>query len=175
VAVIGASQRSLSAIAPIGTEHSSVFQARDAVSRVARLVSWWWTIETGMSRMMSRRIFAGFARAATRGWAFAPNAWAWGVGHVSLIRELKRSGSTLRRRYRTDVASAMKAGGLSTKPRRSVVRNSPRKSGGAGAVGALDPRCLCVLTCCSFRRRTVRYVHQILRNTRRFSRRRWLG
>jgi hypothetical protein len=121
-------------IAPIGTEHSSVFQARDAVSCVARLVSWWWTIETRMSRMMRRRIFATFARAATRGSAFAPNAWAWGVRHVSLIRELKPSGSMCRLRYHIGVASTMKADASSTRRRRSGAQNSPRKFGaGDGA------------------------------------------
>ena len=91
MAVIGASQRSLSPIAPIVIGPGRVFRQGHDVVRYAPRVVFWSLITATETRPMTRRpIFAGFAKPATRGWAFALLAWAWGVGHVSLIPALKR-------------------------------------------------------------------------------------
>lgn len=149
MAVIGASQRTLSPIAPIATEHSSVFQGRDAVRDADPVVFWLSITATATSRMIRPRIFAGFANPATPGSESRRPARARGDARSNSTPEPKRSGSTSRLPYRIGVVSTMKAGASSTRPPRGVARNLPRKSGGAGAVGALDPRCLCVLVSCS--------------------------
>jgi len=152
--VIGASQRTLSPIAPIATEHSTVFrQARDAVRYAVRVAFWSLITATATSPMTRGRILAGCVRAAIRGSESRRPARARVGARSNSTPAQKRSGSTSRLRESTAVASTMKAAASFTRRRRISARNLPRKSGDAGAVSALDSRCLCALVSCSFRSR----------------------